>query len=232
MHPVLPPLERWAQDRGVVAAVAIGFVVGAGWGIVARAWMRLISEHPEFSWSGTGYIVVAPALIGAVVALAHVAMARHWRAAMLLRVPAVLVHVLLGMGAGALLIPTIAFGSIAAARDRFGLALRLGLAVLVLALGIPIGIGDGSSAVGVGILAAGVVVVVVLVSGWRTRVVLASLAILVALGVSVSVLVAEIPLVRGALGALLFLPLVAVPTLSAASVLRPRRHRPTEPASS
>ena len=73
----LPRLERWAEGRGVMSAMAIGLLVGAGWGVVARAWMRLISEHPEFTWSGTLYVVGAPAVIGAVVALAHVGMVRN-----------------------------------------------------------------------------------------------------------------------------------------------------------
>ncbi len=222
----LARLERWAEGRGVVAAMAVGLFVGAGWGIVARAWMRLITEHPEFSWSGTLYIVGAPAVIGSVVALAHVAMARGWRAAMLLRVPAGMVHVLLGMGAGALLLPTIVFGSIALARRRFGLAMRIVLGLLVLAVGIPVGVGDGGSTGAAGLIAAGVAVAVLLVSGWRTRVVLGTLAVLAALGVSGTVLATNIPLVRALLGSLIYLPLVAIPTLTAASVLRPRQATP------
>ena len=62
---------------------------------------------------------------------------------MLIRVPAVVVHVLLGMGAGALLLPTIVFGSIGLARRRFGLAMRIVLGLLVLAVGLPAGVGDG-----------------------------------------------------------------------------------------
>lgn len=225
----LPRLERWAEGRGVVAAMAVGLFAGAGWGIVAQAWMRLISEHPEFSWSGTLYIVGAAAVIGSVVALAHVAMARQWRAAMVLRVPAVMVHVLLGMGPGALL--TIVFGSIALARRRFGLAMRialglLALGLLVLAVGIPRGVGDGGSSMAAALIAAGVGVVVLVVSGWRTRVVLGTLAVLAALGLSGTVLATDIPLVRAFLGSLLYLPLVAIPTLTAASVLRPREATP------
>jgi hypothetical protein len=222
----LDRLGRWADGRSVVAAIAVGVFVGAGWGIVARAWMRLITEHPEFSWSGTLYIVGAPAVIGAVVALAHVAVARQWRAAMVLRVPAVMVHVLLGAGAGSLLLPTLVFGSIALARRRFGVVLRIALGLLILAVGIPGGVQDGGSSMAAGVLVAGVALAVLVVSGWRTRVVLGTLAVLTAMGVSATVLVSDISLVRAALGSLIYLPLVAVPTLTAASLLRPREATP------
>ena len=36
---------------------ALGFALGAGWGVLARVWMRLITTDPEFSWAGTLMIV-------------------------------------------------------------------------------------------------------------------------------------------------------------------------------
>lgn len=219
----LPPLHRWAEDRNVATTMAVGLFVGAGWGIIARAWMRLISERPEFSWSGTLYVVGAPAVIGAVVALAHVAMARQWRAARVVRVPAALVHVLLGMGAGVLLLPTIVFGSLALARRRYGVAVRVAIALVVLGAGLPAGAGETGSGMVAALVAVGVVVAVVLVVGWRTRAVLGTVAVLAALGVSSTILASDVPVARALLGSLCYLPLVGVPTLSAASVLRPAR---------
>jgi len=49
--------------RGL-AALAIGLVAGAALGVAARAWMRLISEDPEFTWSGTLFIIGGFAVFG------------------------------------------------------------------------------------------------------------------------------------------------------------------------
>ncbi|GAA1682424.1 hypothetical protein GCM10009745_28390 [Kribbella yunnanensis] len=45
-------------------AAAAGFALGLAWGAAARVWMRLISTDPEFSWSGTGFILGSTALCG------------------------------------------------------------------------------------------------------------------------------------------------------------------------
>ena len=44
------------------AALLTGAVAGVLWGVVARAWMRLISADHEFSWGGTLAIVAIFAL--------------------------------------------------------------------------------------------------------------------------------------------------------------------------
>ena len=38
-------------------AAAVGVVAGFVWGVVARGFMRLMTVTPEFTWSGTLYIV-------------------------------------------------------------------------------------------------------------------------------------------------------------------------------
>lgn len=50
---------------GMARAAALGGVLGAGWGVLARGWMRLVSTEPEFSWAGTLMIVGFAALLGA-----------------------------------------------------------------------------------------------------------------------------------------------------------------------
>ena len=50
-----------------------GLALGAVWGVVARAWMRLVSTSPEFSWSGTLMLVGLSAIVGLLVGLS-------WRA--------------------------------------------------------------------------------------------------------------------------------------------------------
>lgn len=64
----LPELghSRWPRPT----AIALGAVLGMTWGVLARLWMRLISDSPEFSWSGTLYIVLVPTMMGAALGLA------------------------------------------------------------------------------------------------------------------------------------------------------------------
>ena len=78
--------------------VPAGLVVGAGWGLLARGWMRYISDEPEFSWAGTLFIVGAFALAGTFLALVDVLRrrrARAWR--VLLSLPALLLFASPGM---------------------------------------------------------------------------------------------------------------------------------------
>ena len=60
---------------------------GAGWGVLARVWMRLITDEPEFTWSGTLAIIGVAAWSGLWVGLVHAARIRNgsgwWRLAAL-----------------------------------------------------------------------------------------------------------------------------------------------------
>ena len=82
--------------------LAAGLAAGALWGVVARAFMRLLSDDPQFSWGGTLGIVGASAVAGALVGLVHGARvtgrSRWWRLA-------ALPGVLLFAGPGSLLLP-------------------------------------------------------------------------------------------------------------------------------
>ena len=66
-----------------VRYAAAGFALGAGWGILARVWMRLISTSPEFTWAGTLSIVLVAAVIGLALGVVHAARrrggSRWWR---------------------------------------------------------------------------------------------------------------------------------------------------------
>jgi hypothetical protein len=77
--------RRAVSPTGLLSGLATGAVLGAGWGVLARVFMRLISTTPEFSWGGTMLIVGLSALLGAgigVVAGARAAgRTRWWRLA-------------------------------------------------------------------------------------------------------------------------------------------------------
>jgi hypothetical protein len=55
----------------MLRTTAAGLLLGAGWGVFARVWMRLISTEPEFSWTGTLAIIGFSALLGLGVGLVH-----------------------------------------------------------------------------------------------------------------------------------------------------------------
>ena len=61
------------------AAVLSGAATGIFWGAVARVFMRLISEGPRFSVSGTATILIIFTLAGAFAGLAFAALRRRWR---------------------------------------------------------------------------------------------------------------------------------------------------------
>lgn len=105
--------------------VIAGFVGGAVWGVVLRAWMRYISTNPEFSWSGTLFIVGAAAMAGLVVGVLwwrHLEGGSRWWKALGLGVLPVF------GGAGAVMLPSALLGAVGFGRTRWPLPVR---AVLV-----------------------------------------------------------------------------------------------------
>jgi hypothetical protein len=119
-------------------AVLAGVGVGMGYGIALRAWMRLVSENPEFSWSGTLFIVGAFTIAGAFAGLVVGARRRQWRALLvLIRIVAVVLSLSCFGGAGVVMLPTIVPGALALARTdwpqwvRRILAVVSGLSVLI-----------------------------------------------------------------------------------------------------
>ena len=121
--------DRALPGRGVVLlrAAACGLGLGAGWGVLARVWMRMISTEPEFSWTGTLLIVGFAALAGLGLGLLHGARAgqrsRWWRLAVLVALPIVT------LGPGAVFTPALWLGGFAlAGRGPRVVRVALGLA--------------------------------------------------------------------------------------------------------
>ena len=110
--------------RNAVRLILLGVLCGAGWGVAARVWMRLISTDPTFTWSGTLFIVGASAFAGLGMGIV---MALGQR----LRGIGVATMLPLGLGPGMIMLPTVALGGMALrwrARRR--------LAVVLAAMGV------------------------------------------------------------------------------------------------
>ena len=73
--------------RAALRYAGLGIALGAGWGVLARIWMRQVSTIHNFSWTGTLFIVGLAALAGASLGLVHAARrrggSRWWRLAAL-----------------------------------------------------------------------------------------------------------------------------------------------------
>lgn len=136
---------------------AAGALAGAAWGAVFRLWMRYISDDPEFTWTGTLYIVLAPTVLGLLVGAVRVAYATTWLRRVLRSVLGVLT-LSLGVAAGALFLPTLVLGTAAVAPARSPRWVRA--ALLAAAALVPIGLvgsaigeKEGSGAVGFAVAA-------------------------------------------------------------------------------
>jgi hypothetical protein len=118
----------------VVATVAQGTVFGAMLGVAARGWMRLVSADPEFSWSGTVFIVGAFVVWGftvGVVAAVRQATSRRWLVTMT-RIFGLLGTFPLFLGAGAIMAPTVIGGGLAMHRTDWKTGVRWAVGVIAL----------------------------------------------------------------------------------------------------
>lgn len=119
-----PPAHFW--DRHPIISGALG---GLLWGILMRLWMRFISTDPEFSWSGTGFILGAAFLaglgLGTAYALSRKGRRGWWR---LFGLPVIL----LGGGAGSIMLPGVILGGLAFGRRNWPKAVRIALGTVAI----------------------------------------------------------------------------------------------------
>ncbi len=164
--PSRPPSTRPPGVR----TVALGLLIGLVYGVTLRAWMRLISTDPEFSWTGTGFIVGAFTVLGTMAGLATVARAR-WGGRTVLGVRLLGIVLSLGcfMAAGAAMFPTIVPAGLGVSRTDWprwlrGLLVAGGaVAAVVVILSLP-GLEPGRRALGLLIYLALIPVEVALVA--------------------------------------------------------------------
>lgn len=107
-------------------AVPAGLLAGTATGVLARVWMRWISKNPEFSWTGTMFIVVAFAIFGTVQAAAWSARSTRWSRPRLTLVRSLSLVLSLGLfsAAGAIMFPTVAAASLALWREEWSRWIR------------------------------------------------------------------------------------------------------------
>lgn len=100
------------------SVLAGGVLAGLALGVVARAWMRLIAEKPEFTWSGTLFIVLGFAIFGLTQSIVAVARRQPRRRSTLTVIRAIGVVGMLPLfvAAGAQMFPTVVGGGLALAR--------------------------------------------------------------------------------------------------------------------
>jgi hypothetical protein len=125
---------RWSSQRAA-PLLAVGVFGGFALGALARGWMRLISDKPEFTWAGTAFIVLGFTVFGLAQSAVAVARRRSMPRRRLLAVRAVGILCMLQLffAAGAVMFPTVFGAGFAIARRRWHNAVRA--ACLLIAAG-------------------------------------------------------------------------------------------------
>lgn len=105
----------------VLSTLAIGLLGGCALGIIARAWMRLITKDPEFTWRGTISIVAGFTIFGlaqSIVAVARRRQRRRWTLTIVRTIGAVAMLPLF-VAAGSVMLPTVVGCGLASARTEW-----------------------------------------------------------------------------------------------------------------
>lgn len=122
-------------------SMMLGALFGLLWGSGLRAWMRFISTDPEFTWSGTLFIVGATTIAGALTGLAYhrwqLGKGSWWRLLALSYLP-------LGSAAGSVMLPSFVIGGIALGRSSWPLWVRVGLGLVAVGFQIVVFAGGAS----------------------------------------------------------------------------------------
>lgn len=107
---------------------------GLIFGVLARLWMRWISTDPEFSWSGTIFIVIAFTIFSTTQASVYVLRrkAKTRRLTSVIRGGGIFLTLPIFTGAGAVMFPTVVLGSIALWQKKLDKNIRIVLAMISL----------------------------------------------------------------------------------------------------
>ncbi len=114
---VEPSIQEGAAGRRVPAPVVLlgGLLGGLVWGIDARLWIRFITTDPEFSWTGTLFIVIGFGIAGLAQSGAYLGRRAGLRRSRMtvLRVVTFASLLPLGMAAGGPMFPAIVLAPLA-----------------------------------------------------------------------------------------------------------------------
>lgn len=123
---------------GTAKVLASGFFGGIAIGALARLWMRWISTDPEFSWSGTFFIVIVFTIFFTTQSIVAVLRRRlqSRRATTIVRVLGVIFSLPVFSGAGGLMLPTVAIASVFLWTKLFKKVGRRATIVKILLLGL------------------------------------------------------------------------------------------------
>jgi hypothetical protein len=126
--------ETDGAPRRALPTLATGLTGGFVLGIVARAWMRLITDRPEFSWNGTLFIIFGFTVFGLAQSIVAVARRRttRRRALVAVRIAGGVGMLPLFVAAGAVMFPTVLGAGLAFARVEWSRVSR-GICLVVAA---------------------------------------------------------------------------------------------------
>ena len=129
---LIPVTTREPKRAGVPVRLLRGLVGGCALGVFARVWMRLIADDPDFTWNGTLFIVFGFTIFGLTQTISSITGEkgrRRW-AASIGRVVGIVGLLPLFVGAGAVMLPTVVGGGLAAARRDWHRAVRIACLLL------------------------------------------------------------------------------------------------------
>jgi hypothetical protein len=121
-----------------IAGAGLGLIIGLGIGALARVWMRLITTTPpDFTWSGTLFIVGIFAIAGLLCGLVVGARQRGWigMPMVIVRFLGIFATAIMSLGQGALMAGTLVMGGLAIGRTDWPRIVRK---LLVVGAFIPI----------------------------------------------------------------------------------------------
>ena len=107
------------RSPSTALTLGIGLFGGFALGVIARVWMRFISDKPDFTWSGTLAIVIGFTVFGLVqsaVAIARRRDLRRWKLT-IVRVIGGIFMLQLFLAAGSVMLPTVLGAGLASARN-------------------------------------------------------------------------------------------------------------------
>ena len=124
------------KSKVVVAALTGGLALG----VISRLWMRWISTDPEFSWSGTIFIVIAFMIFTTNQSIVFLLRKKFTgkRSSLLVRTFGVIFSLPIFGAAGAIMFPTVALASVGTWNNTLGKRTRGVLLLLSLVMPIKI----------------------------------------------------------------------------------------------